>query len=80
MLELMDTIGFGVRDPLGQTVGRVEVPLYGSGPEVPDALAIRSGRLVRRHFIVPANAIAGIDTDAGMIDLHLDRDRLRRFF
>ena len=57
----------------------MEAPLYGSAPDVPDALAIQSGRLVRHHFIVPAEAIAEIDSVGSMVDLRLDRARLVRF-
>ena len=58
----------------------MEAPLYGSAPDAPDALAIQSGRLVRHHFIVPAEAIAAHRLTVGsMVDLRLDRARLVRF-
>jgi uncharacterized protein YrrD len=79
MLEIRDTIGFAVRDPAGRSIGVVEATLYGSAPDVPDALAIRSGRLVHHHFIVPAEAIAEIDSGGNRVDLRLDRARLVRF-
>jgi hypothetical protein len=73
------TDGFLVADAHGRPVGRVECSLYGTSPEEPDALAVRSGRLFRRHFIVPAVAIQAIDPSAEMIDLRLDRQQLQRF-
>jgi hypothetical protein len=79
VIEFEDTIGFAVRDPGGRIVGLVEAPLYGTWPERPDALAMRSGWLVHHHFVVPADAIAGVDPEDRMIDLRLDRERLLRF-
>ena len=35
--------GFLVADRDGKVVGRVECPMYGTAPDVPDALAVRSG-------------------------------------
>ena len=40
--------GFLVADREGRVVGRVECPMYGTAPDVPDALAVRSGFLARR--------------------------------
>lgn len=74
-----DTKGFAVADAHGERVGLVEAPLYGSGPDIPDALAVRSGRLLHRHYIVPAKAIRLIDRDGHVIELRLDRERLQRF-
>ena len=74
-----DTKGFAVADAHGERVGLVEAPMYGSGPDVPDALAVRSGRLLRRRYIVPAKAIRFIDRDGHVIELRLDRGRLQRF-
>ena len=45
----------------------------------PDALAVRSGRILRRHFVVPAAAIEAIDGRTQMIGLRLDRRQLLRF-
>lgn len=78
-MEVDGTIGFRVADAHGLGVGRVESPLYGSGPAEPDALAVRSGRLLRRHYIVPAEAIRLIDRKGHLIELRLDRSHLRRF-
>lgn len=74
-----DTTGFAVADALGAQVGVVEAPLFGTEPEIPDALAVRSGRFVHRHYIVPAAAIRAIDRDRHAIELCLGRDRLQRF-
>src|SRR4029450_6374553 len=48
--------GFLVADHEGRVVGRVECPMYGTAPDVPDALAVRSGFLARRRRVVPADA------------------------
>jgi membrane protein YdbS with pleckstrin-like domain len=53
--------------------------MYGTRPDEPDALAVRSGRLWRRHFVVPAAAIEAIDARTQMIGLRLDRRQLLRF-
>ena len=78
-MEVDGTIGFRVSDAQGSRVGQVEGPLYGSGPDTPDALAVRSGRFLHRHYIVPAEAIRLIDRDGHEIELCLARWRLRRF-
>jgi uncharacterized protein YrrD len=78
-VEVDGTIGFRVSDAQGSHVGTVESPLYGNGPDVPDALAVRSGHLLQRHYIVPANAIRTVDRDGHLIQLRLDRGRLLRF-
>ena len=39
------TIGYLVADVTGRIVGRVECPMYGTAPDVPDALSVRSGFL-----------------------------------
>lgn len=78
-MEVDGTIGFRVSDGQGSRVGQVESPLYGSGPDVPDALAVRSGRFLHRHYIVPAEAIRLIDRDGHRIELCLGRKHLRRF-
>ena len=41
------TIGFLVADARGRLVGRVQSPMYGTRPDEPDALAVRSGRFWR---------------------------------
>lgn len=54
--------------------------MYGTAPDEPDALAVRSGLLIRQHFIVPTTAIEAIDDLSQVIGLRLDRDQLQRFF
>ena len=60
-------------------MGHVECPMYGTVPEVPDALAVRSGHLLHRHYIVPAAAIGDIDDNKRVVGLTLRRNELRRF-
>jgi hypothetical protein len=83
ILEAMDIIertgGFVVTDVQGDAIGHVECALYGTSERVPDALAMRSGVLIRRHFLVPASAIDAIDEEAGVVGLRLGRRHLRRF-
>ncbi len=46
--------------------------MYGTKPDAPDALAVRSGRFSRRR-IVPAEAIEEIDGASGVIELRVER-------
>jgi hypothetical protein len=72
--------GFLVADSEGRVVGRVECPMYGTAPDVPDALAVRSGFLARRkRRVVPADAIEDIDDASGVIGLRVGRDSLKSF-
>ena len=75
--ELLRTIGFLVADAKGKIVGTVEGPMYGSAPDVPDAISVRSGFLSRRRSLVPADAISEIDSRTGVIGLSVDRDTSR---
>jgi hypothetical protein len=77
-VDLMSTTGYLVADARGRVVGRVEAPMYGTSPDVPDALAVRSGFL-RRKRIVPAEAINAIDGRSGVIGLRLARESIRSF-
>lgn len=71
--------GFLVTDSEGRSVGRVECPMYGTAPDVPDALAVRSGFIARRRRVVPAEAIEEIDDASGVIGLSVARDSLQSF-
>jgi hypothetical protein len=71
--------GFIVADREGRVVGRVECPMYGTAPDVPDALAVRSGLFARRRRVVPAAAIDAIDDATGVIGLSVERDQLQSF-
>jgi len=77
--ELLRTIGYLVADAKGRVVGTVEAPMYGSTPDVPDAVSVRSGFLSRHRRIVPADAISEIDTRSGVIGLSVDRDTCLSF-
>ena len=74
-----DRTGFEVTDADGRTVGHVESPLYGTGPDVPDALAVRSGGVLHKHFVVPAETIGTVDDVRRLIALTVERQRLLRF-
>ncbi len=71
--------GFLVSDREGRVVGRVECPMYGTAPDVPDALSVRAGLLARRRRLVPATAIAEIDGSAGVIGLRVAREDIQTF-
>jgi hypothetical protein len=75
---LLDTSGYLVADAHGRLVGRVECPMYGTKPEVPDALSVRKG-FARRRRLVPADAIDQIDGRSGVVGLKVARDSLRSF-
>ena len=78
--DLLRTIGYLVADVKGRIVGTVEAPMYGSTPDVPDAISVRSGGfLSRRRRLVPAAAIADIDPNSGVIGLSVDRDAVLSF-
>jgi hypothetical protein len=78
-VSIDETAGFMVADVRGRLVGRVECPMYGGALGKPDALAVRSGMLGRRRFIVPAASIEAIDAASRVIGLGLERDKLQRF-
>ena len=67
-----------VADADGRFVGHVEAPMYGTQPDVPDALAVRSGLFRRRH-LVPAEAIGAIDETSRVIGLSVERASIRTF-
>jgi membrane protein YdbS with pleckstrin-like domain len=53
--------------------------MYGTEPDVPDALAVRSGFLSRRRRLVPADTIEQIDSRSGVIGLSIGRDAVLSF-
>ena len=77
--DLRSTEGYLVADNRGRVVGRVECPMYGTAPDVPDALSVRAGFLSRRRRLVPADAIEEIDGATGVIGLSVEREKIRRF-
>ena len=77
--DLRGTRGYLVADARGRLVGRVECPMYGSKPDEPDALAVRTGFFARRRRLVPADAIDQIDGQTRVIGLRVDREGLRSF-
>ena len=76
---LLETAGYLVADARGRVVGRVECPMYGTMPDIPDALSVRKGFFVRRRRLVPADAIDQIDGTSGVVGLSVERDSLRSF-
>jgi hypothetical protein len=77
--DLRRTAGYLVADRRGKLVGRVECPMYGTAPDVPDALAVRTRRFLARRRLVPAEAIADLDAESGVIGLSVDREQIPRF-
>ena len=77
--QLLQTSGYLVADARGRVVGRVECPMYGTSPEEPDALSVRSGWLARRRRLVPADSIEQIDNGTKVIGLSVDRDACLSF-
>jgi hypothetical protein len=77
--DLRRTIGYLVADVRGRIVGRVECPMYGTAPDVPDALSVRSGFLSRRRSLVPAETIKEIDGTSGVVGLNVAREAIRAF-
>jgi hypothetical protein len=77
-LDLRSLKGFLVADVRGRVIGRVESPMYGSQPDVPDALAVRGGFL-RGRRLVPADAIGEVDQSSGVIGLRVLRESISTF-
>lgn len=77
--DLRATSGYLVADSRGRVVGKVECPMYGTAPDVPDALSVRGGFLSRRRRLVPADTIDQIDLHSGVIGLRIERDAIRTF-
>jgi hypothetical protein len=78
-VDLTTTSGFLVADRRGRIVGRVECPMYGTKPDEPDALSVRSGFFSRRRKLVPADTIEQIDGLSGVIGLRVERETIRKF-
>jgi hypothetical protein len=78
-VDLRSTAGFLVADARGRIVGRVECPMYGTSPETPDALAVRSGFFTRRRRLVPAESIEQIDGGTRVIGLRVEREAIKTF-
>jgi hypothetical protein len=76
---LLQTPGYLVSDANGRLVGRVECPMYGTEPEVPDALAVRKGFFARRRHLVPVEVVEQIDRLSGVVGLSVGRESLRSF-
>jgi membrane protein YdbS with pleckstrin-like domain len=53
--------------------------MYGTEPDIPDALSVRKGFFARRRRLVPAAAIELIDGASGVIGLRVERESLRSF-
>jgi hypothetical protein len=78
-VDLRRTAGFLVADAQGRLVGRVEGPMYGTSPEMPDALSVKSGWLGRRRRLVAVDSIEQVDNGAKVIGLRVDREAVRTF-
>ncbi len=78
-IDLRRTAGYIVADRQGRLVGKVECPMYGTAPDIPDALSVRSGLFLRRRRLVPADTIDQIDGTSGVIGLRVDRESIRSF-
>ena len=77
--ELRATAGYLVADSRGRVVGKVECPMYGTAPDVPDALSVRGGFLSRKRRLVPADTIDQIDLRSGVVGLRIEREAIRTF-
>lgn len=77
--DLRQTSGYLVADRRGRVVGRVECPMYGTAPDVPDALSVRAGFLSRRRRLVLVTTIEEIDSTSGVIELNVEREKIRNF-
>ena len=78
-LNLTATTGFLVADNRGRVIGKVECPMYGTLPDIPDALSVKSGFLSRHRRLVPADTIAEVDAASRVVGLRVAREAIRRF-
>ena len=78
-IDLRRTTGYIVANRQGRLVGKVECPMYGTAPDVPDSLSVKSGLFSRRRRLVPADTIDQIDGTSGVIGLRVDRENIRSF-
>ena len=78
-LDLRRTIGYLVADAKGKIVGRVECAMYGATRDTPDAISVRSGFLLHRRRLVPAETIQEIDGSSGVVGLNVERESIRAF-
>jgi hypothetical protein len=78
-LNLTATTGFLVADNRGRVIGKVECPMYGTLPDVPDALSVKSGFMSRHRRLVPADTIAEVDATTKVVGLRVAREAIRRF-
>jgi hypothetical protein len=78
-LNLVDTAGFLVADNRGRVIGKVECAMYGTLPDVPDALSVRAGLFSRHRRLVPADTIAEVDERTRVVGLRVARESIRRF-
>jgi hypothetical protein len=53
--------------------------MYGTTPDEPDALAVRTGFFARKRRLVPAEAIEQIDGQSRVIGLRVEREGLLSF-
>jgi hypothetical protein len=78
-VDLRRTTGYLVADRTGHLLGKVECAMYGTTPDVPDALSVKSRPFSRHRLLVPADAIADVDGASGVVGLSVDRHAIRRF-
>jgi hypothetical protein len=53
--------------------------MYGTLPDVPDALSVKSGFLSRQRRLVPADTIAEVDHMSNVVALRVPKENVRRF-
>jgi hypothetical protein len=53
--------------------------MYGTTPDEPDALAVRTGFFARRRRLVPVDVIEQIDGQSRVIGLRVEREGLLIF-
>ena len=78
-VNLTATTGFLVADNRVRVVWNVECPMYGTIPDDPDDLSVKSGFLSRQRRLVPADTIAEVDPTSRVVGLRVAREAIRRF-
>jgi hypothetical protein len=77
--DLRRTTGYLVADRTGHLLGKVECAMYGTAPDLPDALSVKSRPFTRHRLLVPADAVAEVDGASGVVSLSVNRRAIRRF-
>ena len=75
-IDLRRTAGFIVADRQGRLVGKVECPMYGTAPDVPDALSVKSASSRAAAASSRRTRSTRSTASSGVIGLRVDRESI----